>query len=285
MAPSRSKLARWRLLGALVAAVAGLLILAGPAAAGVLTPESGGSPNADEIHSLYTIVLIIAIIVFVGVEGTLLYTVVRFHRKRNAVPAQIRGNTRLEIGWTAGAAAIIAFLIVVSFVKLDAIKDPSRSGPDGLRASSGTLYAVVNQPPPPGGRALRIAVNGQQYLWRYTYPNRVFSYDEMVVPINTTVVLKVRSQDVVHSWWIPKLGGKVDAVPGYTNETWFKIPKAGVYEGQCAELCGRGHANMLARVRAVPVPQYRAWLVRQGRDIQAERDFAARERARLSPSK
>ena len=90
-------------------------------------------------------------------------------------------------------------------------------------------------------------MNGQQYLWRYDYPGGATSYYEMVVPTNTTVVLKITSSDVQHSWWIPKLGGKADAVPGHTNETWFKISKEGIYKGQCAELCGSGHADMRGR--------------------------------------
>ena len=90
-------------------------------------------------------------------------------------------------------------------------------------------------------------MNGQQYLWRYDYPGgRGLSYYELVVPTNTTVTLNITSSDVHHSWWIPKLGGKADAMPGHTNETWFKITKAGTYEGQCAELCGEGHADMRA---------------------------------------
>ena len=95
-------------------------------------------------------------------------------------------------------------------------------------------------------------MNGQQYLWRYDYPgSKVFTYHQLVVPTDTTVVLKITSSDVIHSWWIPKLGGKADATPGYTNETWFKISKPGIYKGQCAELCGSGHADMRAQVQAV----------------------------------
>ncbi len=91
-------------------------------------------------------------------------------------------------------------------------------------------------------------MNGQQYLWRYDYPGSGrFNYHEMVVPTNTTVVLKITSSDVIHSWWIPKLGGKADAMPGHINETWFKIAKEGVYKGQCAELCGSNHADMRGR--------------------------------------
>ena len=210
-----------------------------------------GRPNADKISDLYEIVLYVAIAVFLVVEGALVYTLIRFRARKGLVPAQIRGNTNLEIGWTVGAALIIVVLTVVTFIALPGIENPPPRAPAGCAKANGNLYAVINQPPPPGGKGLTIDVNGQQYVWRFTYPNRAFAYDTMVVPVNTTVILKIRAQDVNHSWWIPKLGGKFDAVPGYTNETWFKIPKTGVYEGQCAELCGRGHANMVARVRAV----------------------------------
>jgi cytochrome c oxidase subunit 2 len=115
-------------------------------------------------------------------------------------------------------------------------------------------------------------VNGQQYIWRYDYPGtkQLFSYQEMVVPTGVTVTLDITASDVIHSWWIPELGGKADAVPGHTNQTWFKIPrgKEGVYQGQCAELCGEGHADMLAQVRAVTPQEYQAWAERQRADIE-----------------
>jgi len=268
---------------ALFSALATGLLFAVGASAGALFPESGGSPNADKISDLYAVVFYVGVVIFLFVEGALVYTLIRFRARKGAVAAQIRGNSKLEIAWTAGAALIIACLVAVTFIALPGIEDPAGSGPSGLAKANGNLYAVINQPPPPGGKGLTIAVNGQQYVWRFTYPNRTFAYETMVVPVNTTVILKIRAQDVQHSWWIPKLGGKSDAVPGYTNETWFKIPKTGVYEGQCAELCGRGHANMVARVRAVTPGEFRRWLVNQKRDIDAARQFAARERKAQTP--
>ncbi|HEX8768766.1 MAG TPA: cytochrome c oxidase subunit II, partial [Jatrophihabitans sp.] len=129
-----------------------------------------------------------------------------------------------------------------------------------------------------------------QFLWRFTYPdgdrnplNNVFSYEEMVVPVNTTVTLDIESQDVAHSWWIPKLGGKMDALPGYTNHAWFKATEEGVYDGNCTELCGRGHANMVARVRVVSVPEYEGWLDRQRRDIVAAKRLASQAREAQEP--
>jgi cytochrome c oxidase subunit 2 len=252
----------------LVPAVVGVgLLVAGPALGDAFTPQSGGSPNADDIDTLFKMVLVVAVIVLVGVEGLLLYTVIRFRKRKGMVAAQIHGNTHLELGWTIGAAVIVVVLIVLSFSKLSAINDPPASGPNVLvPAAGGALVASYNQPPPPGGKGITIDVNGQQYVWRYTYPNGAFSYEEMVAPVDTTVILRIRSQDVAHSWWIPELGGKFDALPGYTNKTWFKIPadKAGtIFRGQCAELCGNGHANMYARVRAVTPEQFKAYMACQ----------------------
>jgi cytochrome c oxidase subunit 2 len=237
------------------------MLAAVPAGADLLSPESGGSPNADAIDTLYKLILAIAIVVFIGVEGALLWSIFKFRARKGAVAAQIHGNTRLEVGWTVGAAAILIFLIVFTFIKLPEIKNPPPSDPNGLQVASDAVYASTDQPPPPGGKALRIKVDGQQYVWRYQYPGSedVFSYTEMVVPVGMTVVLDISSDDVQHSWWIPKLGGKMDALPGYINHTWFKATEAGTYPGQCAELCGRGHANMFATVKAVPFPEYQRW--------------------------
>lgn len=248
--------------------------------ANAIGPETGGSPNADNTHTLWVIVLIIALIVLVGVEGLLLYTVIRFRARKHRVAAQIHGNTRLEIGWTIAAGVIVIALTVVAFASLPGIQNPQKSGAQVSLA--GAQVASINPPKVPGGRQLDIAVNGQQYVWRYTYPDGTYSYTEMVVPANQTVVLKITGQDVAHSWWIPKLGGKFDAIPGYNNYTWFKASKVGaVYRGQCAELCGRNHANMTAQVRAVTPPEYEKWLDQRKADIKAADDAAAKQRAQI----
>jgi cytochrome c oxidase subunit 2 len=267
---------RRRLVAALLLATMGSLVFASGAFADFLTPESGGSPNADEIDSLYKIILYIAIVVFVVVEGALLYSLIKFRAKKGRVAAQIHGNTRLEISWTVGAALILVVLSAVTFAKLGAIQDPPNSDADGLQLAQGVLTASTSEPTPPNGRKLTICVTGRQYIWRYTYGANCksnafglpYSYEEMVVPANTTVVLDIQATDVIHSWWIPKLGGKFDAVPGYRNYTWFKAHRAGeVYRGQCAELCGRGHADMTARVRVVTPGEYETWLADQRQAI------------------
>jgi cytochrome c oxidase subunit 2 len=104
----------------------------------------------------------------------------------------------------------------------------------------------------------------------------------MVVPTNTTVTLDIQSSDVVHSWWVPALGGKFQAVPGYHSYTWLKALKTGIYRGQCALICGRGHARMIATVRAVTPPQFEAWLANQKKLIAQANAAAQAERKKLS---
>jgi cytochrome c oxidase subunit 2 len=273
-------------LGALV-----LLLTAAPAAFGnAISPEhAGGSRNADDIHTLYTIALLMGAVIFFLVEGVLITSLIRFRRRRGGPPpAQIRGNTPLEIGWTIGAAAVVLILAVLTFAYLDDIKNPEASTASVTSGDAGIHLASLHQPPVPGGKGLQIHVNGQQYLWRYDYPGKdqVFSYHDMYVPVGTTVTLRITASDVVHSWWIPQLGPKADAVPGHTNDTWFRINKAGTYLGQCAELCGNGHADMRARVIALPPDQFKTWMARQAADIkqaQAKLSLAREIRGESSP--
>jgi cytochrome c oxidase subunit II len=293
-APRRTRSRCRRVLApALPIALLLLLALAGSAFGDALSPESGGSPQADDIDRLYWFVMVVAVIVFLGVEGALLYSLFKFKARRGTVAAQIRGNTRLEIGWTVGAAVILVVLAILTFIFLPGIRTPPNSGPNGLQLADRVLVAAgPTKQLPPNGKSLNICVNGQQYVWRYTYAqnctnaplNAPFSYEIMYAPTDTTVTLDIDAQDVAHSWWIPKLGGKFDAIPGYTNNTWFKIPGklAGqTFRGQCAELCGRNHANMTARVRALTPQQFEAWLDRQRQAIQQGNQAAQRQRQRV----
>jgi cytochrome c oxidase subunit II len=263
-----------------------------PSTLAFFTPESGGSPNANHIDGLYKITLAIAAVIYVAVTGALVYALIKFRKRKGAVPAQIRGNTRLEIAWTVAAAVILVGLAVLTFAKLASIQDPSNSGSNGeqLAGDSGVLYASADRKLPPNGKALNIQVIGRQYIWQYVYPGAKepdglgapYSYEQMVVPTNTTVSLDIVSADVVHSWWVPQLGGKFQAVPGYHNYAWFKISKPGVYRGQCAALCGRDHARMIATVKAVPPAQFDAWLAYQKTQIAQANAEAKVERAKLN---
>jgi cytochrome c oxidase subunit 2 len=290
---------RIKALAAVSAAVIVPLAVAPSAFAGIFLPESNGSPNASGIRTLYILIAILGLIIFIGVEGLLVYSMVRFKARKGATAAQIHGNTQLEIGWTVGAAVILIFITVFTFIKLDGIKNPAASqiNAQGQPVASvgspdSNLYAATNQSPPPQGSAsMNIRVDGQQYVWRFRYPGsqNVFTYDQMVVPVGMTITLDVTSDDVAHSWWIPALGGKADAIPGYVNKTWFQIPLSAIKQGehqvvlngQCAELCGRNHANMYARVVGLRYDDWKAWYAREAGLIKSAQQAAASERKAL----
>jgi cytochrome c oxidase subunit 2 len=283
-----------RLLLALPAALAAALLAAPAAHAGFLFPESGGSPNADSIKTLYIMVFVLALFIFAGVEGTLLYSLWKYRARKGRQAAQIHGNTKLEVGWTVGAAVILIFITFFTFLKLGAIKDPKPSVVDAngnARVISDNIQVASTDLKAVKGPTLKIAVNGQQYVWRYSYPGKdnLLVYTDLVVPVGMTVLLDITADDVAHSWWIPKLGGKMDAVPGYTNKTWFQIPpkaiKEGqnrvVYTGQCAELCGRNHANMYARVIGMRMADYKKWYADQVQALKDARTRVAKQQKAL----
>jgi cytochrome c oxidase subunit 2 len=226
-------------------------------------------------------------------ERANLVTVVRRGRERlhylNPTPIH-----EIEERWISGFEK--PRLQALGAIKNPAPSDISASGqPVASTASLDTLYAATDQPPPPAGSArMNIKVNGQQYIWKFDYPGPegVFSYVDMVVPVGMTITLDITAVDVAHSWWIPPLGGKADGIPGYVNHTWFKIPlsalkpgqKTVVYHGQCAELCGRNHANMIASVIGMRYADWKAWYQRKATEIKAARAAAAKQRAALEKS-
>ena len=273
------------MLAATAVAVAGLLLLPGTALAGFITPKSG-APPANQIDSLYKIILYIAAVVFVIVEGALVYSVYRFRANKNRAAAQIHGNTRLEIGWTVAAALILVAITVITFVKLGGIINPPNSKPGVV------LSASTTAPTPPNGKQVTICVQGRQYIWRYTYgagclnnyfTNKLpYSYTEMEAPAGATVVLDIQSTDVIHSWWVPSLGGKVDAVPGYTTYAWFQARGPALYHGQCAQLCGRQHAFMTAQVDVLSPSDYQKRIAQLKQNIHTANSQVTQLRAYLT---
>jgi cytochrome c oxidase subunit 2 len=283
-----------RFLLALPIALAGALIAAPAASAGLLFPEAGGSPNADSIRTLYIMVFVLALFIFAGVEGALLWSMFRYRARKGRTAAQIHGNTKLEIGWTVGAAVILVFITAFTFIKLGDIKDPKPSIVD----ANGNAQITTDRPQYAStdlksikGPQMKVVVNGQQYVWRYAYPgnDNLLVYSDMVVPVGITVLLDIQADDVAHSWWIPKLGGKMDAIPGYTNKTWFQIPpdaipegqKQVIFTGQCAELCGRNHANMYARVIGMRMPDYKKWYADQVQALKTAKADVAKQQKEL----
>src|SRR4029078_5547954 len=167
------------------AAAIGALLAAPSAHAGLLFPESGGSPNADSIKTLYIMVFVLALFIFAGVEGTLLYSLWKYRARRGRQAAQMHGNTKTEVGWTVGAAVILIFITFFTFLKLGAIKDPKPSVVDANGApvamTTGNIQVASTDLKAVKGPTLKIAVNGQQYVWRYASPgqDRLLVYSDM----------------------------------------------------------------------------------------------------------
>jgi len=214
---------------------------------GGFTPVAPESPNAEGIRDSYLFVSIFVFSIFVLVEGLLIAFIVRYRRRKRARfedGAPIHGATKLELLWSAFPVVILFLIGAFVFIELPGIKDvPSAAT----------------------GDQLEIRVTGRQYYWQYEYPNGVIAIDTMAAPAGVPVRLEVTSpdDDVIHSWWIPALGGKIDAIPGTVNETWFQADTPGTYTGQCAELCGLEHARMLASVEVLPEAEFAAWLERR----------------------
>ena len=209
------------------------------------------SPNGKNIYDTYVYISLVAIVVFIGVEAALLWVVLRYRRSVQPVgyvPPQVHGHTGLEIAWTIAPLIIVLGIAAYSFVQLQRDFQP-----------------ISNQ-------QMTVIVSGHQFGWVYDYGNGVIVDQEgslaapvppFVVPTHTLVKLQFRAVDVIHSWWVPAISGKTDAVPGYDNFSWLKIDQVGQWRGECAELCGAGHASMQIIVQAMDQSDYDAWVAKK----------------------
>jgi cytochrome c oxidase subunit 2 len=220
------------------------LATAGVAAAanGGFTPPPAHSPNARHINSAYYVVAAFTVAIFVIVQTVLIVFIWKYRsrgRPREVEGAQVHGHTRLELIWTGLPVIILCIIGVFIFWQLPKIT--------GVPAASASTR-------------LNVTVEGHQFYWQFDYPNGARSIGELHVPAGRVVYLTITSPDVPHSWWVPQLGGKTDAIPGRTNHTWFKADRVGTYIGQCAEFCGVFHEAMRATVIATSEADYQSWL-------------------------
>ncbi|MBX9624451.1 MAG: cytochrome c oxidase subunit II [Gemmataceae bacterium] len=212
-------------------------------------------PPAESIRGLFVLVSAITFGIFLLVEGVLIYSLVTGRRRAGPTdpePPQVYGSKPIEIAWTAGPALVVFVLILlVGRVIWEIQPNPDR--------------------PPPGAEPLRVTVVGHQWWWEYRYESyngRELGFvtaNELHIPTGEVgtprpVYLTLQSADVCHSFWVPRLGGKTDLLPGRTNQMWIQTDEPGVYLGQCAEYCGTQHAHMLLRVVAEPPAAFEKWL-------------------------
>jgi cytochrome c oxidase subunit 2 len=238
--------------GALVA----LLANAAPALAGNggFAPVPPESPPAEDITWIWRFISIFIVAIFLLVEVALVVLIVRYRRARRARyadGAQIHGATSLEIAWTLLPILILVGIATVVFVELPGIRNVAEAGS--------------------GGRGLQVEVSGRQFYWQYTYPNGAIAIDRMRAPVDTPVEVAITAPDwdVIHSWWVPALQGKFDAIPGQTNRTWFQTSRTGTFEGRCGELCGLQHAAMETSVEVLSQTEYEAWVAERVEQLQS----------------
>jgi cytochrome c oxidase subunit II len=216
------------------------------------------SPGTDQISTLGWIGFVAAAILIVAVNAGLFYALRRYRGERGTEPRQLSGGRRLQFRVGAVLTLLAAVLFVLGVVYTDKAREVPATGAEGLQ--------VAHSEP------LEIEATGQQWLWRYEYPNEAFSYYKLVVPVDTTVELDLVSTDVVHTWDVPELAGKRDAVPGKHNTVVFRADEEGVYDGQAATLSGQAYAAMRTEVDVVSPEEYEAFVKQQKTDIQAAQD-------------
>lgn len=259
------------------------LLLAVAENAGNLSVLDPASPPAASIHELFYLVLGIAAAIFVLVEGLILYFIVKFrHRGGDRQPPQVYGSKPIEMAWTVAPALIVfvLFLVVIRTI--------------------GDVQALPEDAPP-GSKPLRVTVVGRQWWWEYVYESyagqkltaadgpELITANELHVPVSRPgdprpVYFQLRSADVVHSFWVPRLAGKIDVFPDRLTRLWFQPSATGLYLGQCAEYCGTQHANMRIRVVVQEPAEFEAWLRQQQQPAVDEAAVAAGRQAFLTQS-
>ncbi|MBW3580858.1 MAG: cytochrome c oxidase subunit II [Actinobacteria bacterium] len=212
-------------------------------------------PFARSLHNLFIPVVWVATAVFVVVEGVIVYAVIKWRRRADddgeVLPAQMHGNTKLEIGWTILPALVLGLVAIFTI----------------------PVIFELNAKP---ADALQVSVAGQKYWWGYTYgtqpqfgitqANGIVTANELHIPAGQTVNLTLTSTDVIHSFWAPRLNGKRDVVPGRSHNWLLEADQPGVYAGQCAEFCGTSHANMLLKVVAHDPVGWTDWVEQMQRE-------------------
>ena len=271
--------------------MAAFAFLSEPASALRVGPEAPHSPNAEDIATSYWVMAVIVVLLSLVLNAALIAALLRFRERRGRTAARITAGRGVVVKVAGGLAAFALAVLVFAIVMAEQALEVEESGPEGLTASANRTAQVaaegvssealeaaeeaeLSQEPaagevqafvPPEGAPLEISAIAQQWLWRFEYPGgtpgqRIFSYGELVVPIDTAVVLNVDSTDVTHSWWVPALGGQIQAVPGSVGQTWFKADEVGTYRGQGTVFDGTAFPSLRPQVRVVEATEYEAYI-------------------------
>lgn len=222
----------------------------------VLNPQG---PVANSEAGLFWFILIVATIVFVAVEGVLIYSIIRFRERPNSpAPRQTHGNNTIEIVWTVVPSIFLLAVLV------------------------GTIYTMYGLQQPKTPADLTVRAVAHQWWWEFDYENlHVVTADDLVVPTGAVVQIDEKSENVIHSFWVPQLTGKTDVIPGHDNHLWFTADVANTYLGECAEYCGDQHAHMNFEVIAKSPNDFQTWLTQQQQNAQAATSADATAGAKL----
>jgi cytochrome c oxidase subunit II len=266
-----------------------LALFAAPAGASVFGPRAGHSPNADDIRTAYWVAIVIAAVLIVAVHAFLIAALVRFRARRGRSPRPFTAGARAFVRPAAPLVAVGIGLFVFGIVTMTQARDVQATGSEGLGADGDLVAQVNGLSIPPDSKPLNINVVGQRWLWRFEYPggrpgDRIFSYGELVVPVDTTVLLHLTSTDVTHRWFIPALGGQVDAIPGQDVGTWFRADEVGTYQGQSMSFAGSAFAAMRAWVRVVTPQDYEQFIADKRKQLAAAQDYVVRKLHESTPA-
>jgi cytochrome c oxidase subunit 2 len=279
------------------------MFAAAPAQAIELSPAEPHSPNAEDMNTAYWAMVIVGIVLLVVINAALLLAVLRFRARRERRPARLAAGRGALRPVLAATSLIAIAVFVYGVIVTGDVREIEPSGPGGLDAGQSAQVGVKGAPPATlleGGESatgeepitgaeptekapLLIDAIAQQWVWRFEYPapadggQRPFSYGELVVPVDTTVILSIDSTDVMHSWWVPALGGQVQAAPGEISQTWFKADEEGRYAGRSTIFSGSAYPAMRVWVEVVSVSEYESYVDRLGTDIREAQGIVADE--------
>lgn len=241
----------------------------------MLSPDPSASSTGAEINALYWIGLAVAAVLIITVNAGLILTLVRARRTGDtSAKSRSRRNGTFAVGGVLGALAIALFVVAVVYTGRAGVDVEASASPGGEMAEDSAAA---------GERPLVVLASGQQWLWRYEYPDGTFSYYEMVLPVGQPVKVELESTDVLHRWWIPGLTKKADAVPGQTHVVTFIPDREGVFEGASYAFSGANFAEMRTQVRVVSTDEFDKWLTTQGAEIASAQDWVESEIAKGGP--